>query len=389
MPIGACRRIFSVVTIYYFLLFSHAASAHDLKQIKSVIEIKDHEWSALVNIEAWALYPEDGKHVPPEDVAEYAGKPWAETLDADDLAVMKKTASTYLKDCFQLSLADQLLEYEVIFERFGNGPPIWEYTDKGQAVFQVKLAGKFLGDAKAPLMLHWEDYQDEPLALRVATWDSSAAKQTAVMRIESKKTEQIAMIDATRQGGSTAKNSTLFTWIIAGFEHILPKGLDHILFILGLFLLQPNMRALLWQSTAFTVAHSITLGIVVMGWFHVSSQIVEPAIALSIVYVAAENLWVKELKPWRVGLIFCLGLLHGMGFASVMQELDIPAGSVMKPLLGFNIGVECGQVTVLLIAFALTYAFLKKPIYAKIRLVGSLMIALTGLYWTVQRIAGW
>ena len=78
-----------------------------------------------------------------------------------------------------------------------------------------------------------------------------------------------------------------------------------------------------------------------------------------------------------------------MGFASVMQELDIPAGSVMKPLLGFNLGVEFGQVMVLIATFIVTFPFLKKPIYAKIRLVGSLMIALTGLYWTVERIAGW
>ena len=383
------RRVFSILVTYFLLLFPQFASAHDLKQIKSVIEIKDDEWSALVNIEAWALYPEAGKHVPPEEAEVYAGKIWAETLDANDFAVMKKTASTYLKDCLQLSLGEKSLDYEVIFERFENATPIWEYTEKGQAVFQVKLSGKFPNNAKGPLLLKWEDYQDEPLALQVATWNGSAEKQTAVMRIESKKTEQIALIDATSTGGSTSKNSSLLTWIIAGFEHILPKGLDHILFILGLFLLQPNMRALLWQSTAFTVAHSITLGMVVMGWCHVSSSIVEPAIAISIVYVAAENLWVKELKPWRVGLIFCLGLLHGMGFASVMQELDIPAGSVMKPLLGFNLGVEFGQVMVLIATFIVTFPFLKKPIYAKIRLVGSLMIALTGLYWTVERIAGW
>ena len=375
--------------LFFFAIATPTVHAHDLKQIKAVIEIKEDEWVALVNIEAWALYPEDGKHVPPEDAAMYAGKAWAETLDGDDFAVMKKTANSYLKDCFQLSLENKLLDYEVKFERFENATPIWEFTDKGQAVFQVKLVGKFSHDAKGPMMLHWEDYQDEPIALRVETWDANSEKQTAVMRIESKKTEQIAWIDTSRSGGSTAKNSSLFTWIIAGYEHILPKGLDHILFILGLFLLQHNMRALLWQSTAFTVAHSITLGMVVMGWCHVSSSIVEPAIALSIVYVAAENLWVKELKSWRVGLIFCLGLLHGMGFASVMQELDIPAGSVMKPLLGFNLGVEFGQVTVLIAAFIVTYAFLKKPIYAKIRFVGSLMIALTGLYWTVERIGGW
>jgi len=148
------------------------------------------------------------------------------------------------------------------------------------------------------------------------------------------------------------------------------------------------LRALLWQSTAFTIAHSITLGMVVAGLFTAPASIVEPAIALSIAYIGFENLWIKELKPGRIALVFCLGLLHGMGFASVMKDLDIPQGSIFKPLLGFNLGVECGQLTVLLTAFLATWAFLKRPAFRWIRLTGSLLIGLTGLYWTVERIAG-
>jgi hydrogenase/urease accessory protein HupE len=118
----------------------------------------------------------------------------------------------------------------------------------------------------------------------------------------------------------------------------------------------------------------------------VPSSVVEPMIALSIAYVGIENLWTNKLHSWRVILVFALGLLHGMGFASVMQELDIPQGSVLKPLVGFNLGVEAGQVTVLAGAFLLTFWMLGKDGFKKVRMVASAMIGLMGLYWTYERI---
>ena len=106
-----------------------------------------------------------------------------------------------------------------------------------------------------------------------------------------------------------------------GFTHIVPKGLDHILFVIGLFLLSTKVKPLLLQVSAFTVAHTITLGLTIYGVFSLSPAIVEPLIALSIAYVAVENLVTTELKPWRVALVFAFGLLHGMGFAGVLAGL--------------------------------------------------------------------
>jgi hypothetical protein len=94
------------------------------------------------------------------------------------------------------------------------------------------------------------------------------------------------------------------------------------------------------------------------------------------------------LKPWRIGLVFGLGLLHGMGFASVMKELELPQGEVIKPLIGFNLGVELGQVTVLAAAFAATFWMMKKPAFGIVRKIASAMIGAVGLYWTVERIWG-
>lgn len=224
---------------------------------------------------------------------------------------------------------------------------------------------------------------DEPLALEVK------GPQVKLLRLEPR-APAVELMEIRADGRAVAggESSSLLTWIQAGFVHILPKGLDHICFILGLFFLQPKWKPLLWQTSAFTLAHSITLALAVLGVFTIPASIVEPMIALSIAYVGLENLWVKELKPWRVALVFGLGLLHGMGFASVMKELELPQGQVIEPLVGFNLGVELGQVTVLAAAFAVTVWFLQKPAFGVVRKVASGMIGVVGLYWTFERIWG-
>jgi len=119
---------------------------------------------------------------------------------------------------------------------------------------------------------------------------------------------------------------------------------DHILFVLGIFLLSTAWRPILLQVTTFTIAHSITLGLTMYGIVSLPSSIVEPLIALSITYVAVENLWTTELKPWRLALVFMFGLLHGMGFAGVLRGLGLPRSEFLTALLTFNLGVEGGQL---------------------------------------------
>ena len=121
-----------------------------------------------------------------------------------------------------------------------------------------------------------------------------------------------------------APGSTAWRYLTLGFTHILPHGLDHMLFVLGIYLLSRRARSVLLQVSAFTVAHSITLGLSMYGLVSVSPRIVEPMIAISIAYVAIENLFCSELKSWRVVLVFAFGLLHGLGFAGALQELGLP-----------------------------------------------------------------
>jgi hypothetical protein len=177
-----------------------------------------------------------------------------------------------------------------------------------------------------------------------------------------------------------------YLWL--GYTHILPKGLDHILFVLGLFLLSPRLRPLLLQVTAFTIAHSITLGLSVYGVLSLPSRIVEPLIALSIAYVAIENVFTRELKPWRPALVFLFGLLHGMGFAGVLRELGLPRGEFVTALLSFNLGVEGGQLTVIGVAALALLPFMRAGWYRRrVVIPASLLIAGVGIYWTLVRVA--
>ena len=178
-----------------------------------------------------------------------------------------------------------------------------------------------------------------------------------------------------------------YLWL--GFTHIVPHGLDHMLFVLGLFLLSGRLRTVLAQVSAFTVAHSITLGLSIYGLIAVPSAVVEPLIAVSIVYVALENLLLCELKPWRIALVFAFGLLHGLGFAGALRELGLPRAEFMTALLTFNVGVEAGQLAVIAAAFAIVGWHCRSQSWYRQRVVvpASLLIACTALYWTVERIA--
>jgi hypothetical protein len=153
-------------------------------------------------------------------------------------------------------------------------------------------------------------------------------------------------------GGDQASGwQTFVNYIPVGFDHIVPKGLDHILFVLGLFFLSTRMRPLLTQVTLFTLAHTITLAAAALGYVSIPGSIVEPLIAASIAYVAIENIFMRNLSPWRPVVIFGFGLLHGLGFASVLSEFGLPAGSFAPALIGFNVGVEVGQLAVIAVMF--------------------------------------
>ena len=177
-------------------------------------------------------------------------------------------------------------------------------------------------------------------------------------------------------------------YIVLGFEHILPKGLDHILFILGLFLLSTHWRPLFWQVTMFTIAHTITLGLAMNNVVELPSNVVEPLIALSIAYVGIENLTRKVLHKSRLVLVFMFGLIHGLGFASVLSDFGMPDNDFLSALISFNIGVELGQVSIIILAFILLSMWFKsRDNYRKVIVIpGSIFISVIGMYWFFERL---
>lgn len=181
--------------------------------------------------------------------------------------------------------------------------------------------------------------------------------------------------------------ATFTSFIRSGFVHVVPLGIDHILFVLGLFLLSRRWKPLLLQVTAFTLAHTLTLGLAASGMVEVPASVVEPVIAGSIVVIALENIFYPRYTSWRLLVVFVFGLVHGLGFAGALSRLDLPASALLVGLLGFNLGVELGQLTVIAAGLLLTIWLRDPDRYRKTVVIpGSLAIAAMGAYWMIERV---
>jgi hypothetical protein len=182
-------------------------------------------------------------------------------------------------------------------------------------------------------------------------------------------------------------NDVVWFYFKMGVAHIVPLGYDHILFVISLCLLNSKFKTILWQATAFTVAHTITLALSMKGVINLPADIVEPLISLSIMFVAIENILLSELKVWRIVVVFMFGLVHGMGFASALNEIGLPRNQFFTSIFSFNAGVEIGQICVITFVYLLLILpFGKKNWYnAVIVYPLSAVIALIALFWTFQR----
>jgi hypothetical protein len=175
-----------------------------------------------------------------------------------------------------------------------------------------------------------------------------------------------------------------------GFTHIVPQGLDHVLFIIGICLINTKLKSIIYQATAFTLAHTVALALSMKNIIVAPSLIIEPIIALSIAFVAIENIILNQLKPWRIILVFLFGLIHGLGFASSLNEIGLPPGKFFTSIVLFNAGVEVCQVIIIALIFLLLIKPLKNKIWYRYRIVYpiSIAIALVSGYWTIERLIG-
>ena len=218
--------------------------------------------------------------------------------------------------------------------------------------------------------------------LRVRRADDG--KMVAIWLKGGKQSEAIPVTGAPRQDAV----EVFIQYVSLGFTHILPLGLDHILFVLGLYLLSVRLRPILIQVTSFTVAHSVTLGLGLYGVVSVPPSVVEPLIAASIVFIAVENFLTDRLTPWRPYVVFGFGLIHGLGFAGVLHEIGLARDDFMNGLIAFNVGVEFGQLAVIVLAFLVTGVWFRKKPWYRTRVVQptSVIIGLFGAFWMFERV---
>lgn len=185
-----------------------------------------------------------------------------------------------------------------------------------------------------------------------------------------------------------SRSGIAWIYLKYGFLHILPYGFDHVLFVLSLFLLNSKLKPMIWQATTFTIAHSVTLGLSMYGVINPPAAIIEPIIALSIAFVAIENLITDQLNWWRTLIVFVFGLIHGCGFAGALGEMGLPPNEFLTSLVMFNVGVELGQLTVILAAYWLVGKWFGERKWYRQRVVypTSALIAFVAFYWTIERV---
>lgn len=255
----------------------------------------------------------------------------------------------------------------------------------GATTFQVAVVGdsvvavghKVAGQAIGRIIPQFTGMQSRPFAIPRAGMEPGPA--------------QVAAAVAAAEAAAPALEPGFGYYVKQGFLHILPMGVDHILFVVALFLLATKLKPLVIQATMFTVAHSITLALAMLEVVRIPDKPVEVMIAASIAFVAIENLFRDTLSRWRPVVIFALGLVHGLGFAGAFKELlgGVPRGDwghFASMLVGFNLGVELGQLAVIALAFAAVGWAWQKPWYRKVVVVPvSLGVAAIGLYWAVTR----
>jgi hydrogenase/urease accessory protein HupE len=356
----------AAVFLAVWMIGEAGAGAHELGSIRTTVTFeRKGTFHADVVI--------DREHLPPG----FGSASTTRTIDVTGVPPGSETRAARI-------VAEVAAASEAIFDgRATDTKAEWMEADPAAPEFHLRLSGAIPGGA------------------RTFAWRSRARVGTYLLTIRTE--GEAAPVRLWLEGGETSapvplrasvvpptRSSVIRQYLGLGYTHILPKGTDHILFVLGIFLLSRRLKPILLQVTAFTIAHTITLALTIYGVVSLRPAIVEPLIALSIVYVAVENVFTSELNPWRVALVFGFGLIHGMGFAGVLSELGLPRSEFLPALVSFNVGVELGQLTVILAAFLLVgLPFRDKPWYRRRVVVpASLVIAAIGLFWAVQRIVG-
>lgn len=364
-----------LATVVCFWLLSMAAgTAHEVRPAVADVEIGSDQARLTIRLTAEALVAginldglEDTNDAPeaafydrfralsPEDMAERFSEAWPGIAGGINVVVDGQGQPLTLSDV-----------------RVGDEPELDLPRETSVTITATLPAGA------APVTVGW-DASYGPLVVRQVSGDEAYSGYLTGG----------ALSDPLPREGVAEQSlfAAFVNYVVIGFEHIVPKGLDHILFVLGLFLFSRELKPLVLQVSAFTVAHTVTLALATLGIVSIPASIVEPLIALSIVYVAVENILGGSIGWRRLALVFAFGLLHGLGFASVLGDIGLDPARFISGLIAFNIGVELGQLAVILVAFlALGLPFGSRAWYRPVIVIPlSAMIGLIGAWWAIER----
>jgi hypothetical protein len=357
--------------------------AHDIQVTKAELSVNQKTYSLTIDVDVVVyFFGIDVKHTDRELIDKLAS--WSE----EQLALRRQKLHTLLTQNIEIRFDNSAASFTVALPSVQKMMPIIEETRAAQVIGAGSVPWKpiriTLEGTVPQKTMNVELSFAKELGQIVASLHRPNAPATTPVPIQSGTTWGPISLGT---GQSPASESVWWRYFVFGFTHILPYGLDHILFVIGLFLLGDKLGPLLWQMTAFTVAHTLTLGLAAAGVVNLPSILVEPIIALSITVIAIENMATSEMKPWRPAVVFVFGLLHGLGFAGVLGDLGLPEEGFTTALIAFNVGVEFGQLAVIAIAFGLVGWFRQKPWYRKrLALPVSALIGLIGIWWTVERL---
>lgn len=361
------------------LLFLFAAlqvlPAHQVDTVEFEFQKFDRKWRLVGEMDIAYMLPETRK-LPGENPL---SRDAVMKSSPEELARIRRETEKTLRNLLRMTYAGKDIPWRIEFPDFDREP----FALPQEAADWALLSTRLVADEQTEpgeFKVHWSGEEESELI--ILTEDSEDGEVVSV-----RPSSEITLVKIEDSGSQVVVNRTsTLGWVNSGFHHVVPLGLDHMLFIIGLFLMIPAWKPLLKQSLMFTVAHSVTLALCVFGWLDVPSKLVEILIAFSIAFIGVENLFSKKVGRLRLFLVLGFGLIHGMGFASVLAEKlhGVPREKLTAPLLGFNVGVELAQISVLAAAFLLLWPLAKWT--KQVQFYGSIMVALAGVGWMIERI---
>ena len=347
--------------------------AHVVKQLYGEFHDAGETWELEILFDAGYADP-----VTRDDAeAPQPTRDWLVALPAADQTRLIAEAKRYLEESLTLRSGGEKIGWQSSFPDFDSTPPKFPSLLNDGAYFHVRLRPLASTSGKVTIAMAGGGHPD----LVVKFPGTGEATYLTV----------VPGAEAVLKEGSGEKPAEGHSPVVVAFQqgvvHVVPRGFDHILFVLGIFLLQRHWKPLLSQSLAFTPAHTITLGLAAADHVTVPAKIVEPLIALSIAALAVENLFIREAKPWRLWIVFAFGLVHGLGFAGTLSTWIRPGEGFFVTLVSANLGVEVGQAIVLAAAWLLTIGWCESRVWPHFRRWGCVALALTGLFWFVERVS--